>query len=116
MNANPTLTILFIIFIRLAIPFVVTALIVYWLHKLDSRWQAEAEKERDLLLKNEMPCWIEQGLSVEESRLRSSAAELPCWVAHRLPNGHLLEACSECEVFRSSTSQRPKKKYSHAHV
>ncbi len=116
MDTNPTFTILLILLSRILIPLVLTALIVYWLHKLDLRWQAEAEKERDLLLNKGIPCWIEQGLSFEESRLRASAAEQPCWTAHHAPNGHMLEACIECEVYRFAQRHHPKKNISHAHV
>ena len=29
--------------VRLAIPLVITVLVGYWLHRLDARWQAEAQ-------------------------------------------------------------------------
>jgi hypothetical protein len=121
MNATPILTILFGLFLRLIVPLAVTALIVYWLRKLDARWQEEAEKEYEILLKDETPCWIEQGFTIEESRQRAEASEQPCWQIHRSPNGHLLEACLECEVFRSAPesnlkSRHLKTKRSHAHV
>jgi hypothetical protein len=80
------------------------------------RWQAEAEKERELLTKNELPCWIEQGLTVEESTLRAALSEQPCWQVHRSSNGYLREECLDCEVFRSASAPDPQSKISHVHV
>ncbi len=116
MNANSMFVVLLGLFVRLIIPIAVTALIVFWLRKLDKRWQEEAEKERHMLVNNELPCWIEQGLSVEESRLRSAMSEQPCWQTHRSVNGYLREECLECEVFRLAPAPDPKSKISHAHV
>lgn len=113
---NATFVILLGFALRLIVPLALTALVVYWLRKLDLRWQAEAEKERDLLIKSDLPCWIEQGLSVEESRLRSATSEQPCWQTHRSTNGYLHEKCLDCDVFRSAPMPDSKTKVSHAHV
>jgi hypothetical protein len=45
------------VFLRLIVPLAVTALIVYMLHRLDVRWQVEAENERARLVKDDMQCW-----------------------------------------------------------
>ncbi|MDP1546604.1 MAG: hypothetical protein Q8L87_11330 [Anaerolineales bacterium] len=86
--------------LRLAVPLALTALVVVTLRRLDARWQAEAEQERNLLVKEEMPCWKDEGISVDEMRARLASGELPCWQARRLPNGHLQENCLNCEAFR----------------
>lgn len=102
------------VFLRLIVPLAVTALIVYMLHRLDVRWQVEAENERAMLVKDDMPCWKEQGLSVDEIKLRAAKNNQPCWQAHRLSNGYLREACLDCEVFLSAPIPTPK--HSHAHI
>lgn len=102
------------IFLRLIVPLAVTALIVYLLHKLDVRWQIEAEKERALLVKDDKPCWKEQGLSMDEIKLRAAKSDQPCWQTHRMSNGYLREACLDCEVFLSAPA--PVVKHSNAHA
>ena len=87
---------------------------MFVLRRLDARWQAEAEKERGLLIKDEMPCWKEQGLSMDEIKLRAEKSNQPCWQTHRLSNGYLREACLDCEVFLSAPIPAPK--HSHAHL
>jgi hypothetical protein len=102
------------IFLRLIVPLLITALIVLALSRLDAHWQAEAEKERQVLVKDDMPCWKEQGLSMEEIKLRAEKDDQPCWQSHRLSNGYLQEACLDCEVFLDAPVPTPK--HSHAHL
>ena len=99
MNFESVLALLIGLSIRLLLPLGLTGLVVFWLHKLDIRWQKEAEKEHDLLIKDGDPCWKEQGLSVDEIRALATASGKPCWQIHRLSNGYLREACLDCEVF-----------------
>ena len=110
-----TLFVLFTgVFLRLIVPLAVTAWIVFLLHRLDARWQAEAEKERQALVKDETPCWKEQGLSTDEIKLRAEKNNQPCWQTHRLSNGYLREACLDCEVFLDAPI--PTSKHSPAHL
>jgi hypothetical protein len=111
---NTTLALLTGLFVRLIVPFLVTALVVIMLRKLDVRWQAEAEQERSELIKDEIPCWKEQGLSMEEIKARASKSGQPCWQMHRLSNGYLREACLDCEVFVSAPI--PTSKHTTAHI
>lgn len=114
MNTTSILVLLTGLFVRLALPFLVTALVVLALRKLDARWQEEAEKERRILVKNDLPCWKEQGLAIDEIKLRASKSEQPCWQTHRLSNGYLREGCLDCEVFISAPV--PSSKQSTAHI
>jgi hypothetical protein len=114
MNTTSLLFVLIGLLVRLALPLAVTAFIVYLLHKLDARWQAEAEAERILLIKDDLPCWKEQGLSMSEIKIRAAKADQPCWQTHRLSNGYLREGCLDCEVFRSAPILTPK--HSHIHL
>jgi len=109
---NTLLVLITGIFVRLIVPLLITALIVFALGKLDARWQAEAEKERQILVKDDMPCWKEQGLSMDEIKLRAEKDEQPCWQTHRLSNGYLREACLDCDVFL--TAPIPTSKHLHA--
>lgn len=100
--------------LRLFVPLIVTALIVYVLHKLDARWQVEAESEHAQLIKDEMPCWKEQGLFTDEIKKRSAGVHSFCWQSHRLVNGYLSERCLHCEVFLSAPLPNPV--HSHVHL
>ncbi len=114
MNITSILVLLTGVFVRLIVPLAVTALIVFLLSKLDARWQAEAEKEHTALVKDEMPCWKEQGLAMDEIKLQVSKNKQPCWQTHRLSNGYLCEACFDCEVFLAAPV--PVQQHSHAHL
>lgn len=114
MNIDSVLALLLGVSIRLLVPLALTALVVFWLHKLDERWQKEAEAERDLLVKDETPCWKEQGLSSDEIRTRMAASGKPCWQIHRLSNGYLREACLDCEVFLTAPVPSPEPSKAHA--
>lgn len=102
------------VLLRLVVPLVITALVVYILHRLDVRWQAEAEDEHAALVKDEEPCWKEQGLSMNEIKLRAAMNKQPCWQTHRLANGYLREGCLDCEAFLSAPLPTPK--HSHIHL
>lgn len=103
------------VLLRLFVPLAVTALVVFMLHKLDARWQAEAEQEMKMLVKDEMPCCKEQRVSVEKLKLRLALGERPCWQIQRLLNGHLREDCLDCEVFRDAPAPAVHI-HRHAHV
>jgi len=104
---NTLLVLITGILLRLIVPLVITVLIVFVLGRLDARWQAEAEKEHQILVKDEMPCWREQGLSMDEIKLRAEKDNQPCWQTHRLSNGYLREACLDCEVFLTAPIPAP---------
>lgn len=114
MNTTSILVLLTGVFVRLVLPLAVTALIVLVLGRLDARWQAEAEKERQVLVKDEMPCWKEQGLAMDEIKLRVKKNDQSCWQTHRSLNGYLREACLDCEVFLDAPIPAPQ--HSHAHL
>lgn len=84
--------------VRLAIPIFGTVLLVYFLRKLDRRWQAEAELHHQVLEKPE--CWKIKGCPPQQSEnCEATKSALPCWQVNRLPNGYLNEQCLSCEVF-----------------
>lgn len=103
--------------LRLIVPLALTALVVIVLHRLDARWQAEAKQEREMLLKNEMPCSKDQSISAEQIKQRLDSGERPCWQTRRLSNGHLRDDCLTCDVFRDApVPAAQQRRHGHAHV
>ena len=86
--------------VRLAIPIIVTAVLIYFLRKLDLRWQAEAQ----LPVAVEKPkCWEIKGCTPEQMKnCIAGKSSLPCWQVYRLPNGYLRDECISCEVFHQA--------------
>lgn len=85
--------------LRLAIPILGTVLLVYFLRKLDARWQAEAQLHQQLSMETS-ECWKIQGLSPQQAKhFEANQSELPCWQANRLPNGYMRDECLSCQVF-----------------
>ena len=114
MDTNAILALILGLTIRLGLPLLVTLLVVIGLRRLDIRWQKEAESERSLLIRDEEPCWKEQGLSMDEIKVRVSESGKPCWQIHRLSNGYLREACLDCEVFINAPAPTLKPSKAHA--
>ncbi len=86
--------------LRFGIPILITALAVYFLRKLDTRWQKESEAH-PLVEKPE--CWeINKCPEDEREKCPGFLSPLPCWQARRLPNGYLREECLTCPVFRGA--------------
>lgn len=99
--------------LRLGVPLAITAVVVWWLRRLDARWQAQAEAEsrRVLELKAEpvvvaaaqpaRPCWEERNCaeSVREHCPAYFQPAVPCWLARRAADGHLPAACADCARF-----------------
>jgi hypothetical protein len=86
--------------VRLAIPIGVTVIMAYFLHKLDVRWQAEAQRLPAVEKQN---CWELKGCTLEQrNNCIASQSLLPCWQVYRLPNGYLREECISCAVFRNA--------------
>jgi hypothetical protein len=84
--------------VRLAIPIVGTILLVFFLRKLDRRWQAEAQLHAQVMHKTE--CWKIKGCTPQHAEhCEAYKSELPCWQVNRLPNGYLKEECLSCQVF-----------------
>ncbi len=97
-NIVPVLYLLAGLLLRLAIPIGGTILVIFFLRKLDKRWQAEAEIQPVSVEKQE--CWKIKGCPPEEvQNCEAAKSPLPCWQVKRLPNGYLNEDCLNCPVF-----------------
>ncbi len=89
------------IVLRLAIPVLITAIIVHFLRKLDERWQSEAKRAPAQVEKP--ACWEIMQCTPEQRRdCPAFTSPLPCWQVRRLANGYLREECLECKVFQTS--------------
>ncbi|HLE89985.1 MAG TPA: hypothetical protein VI753_02450 [Anaerolineales bacterium] len=86
------------VLLRLAIPIAGTAILIHFLRKLDSRWQAAAQLQPLPVQKPE--CWKIRGCSAKQQKnCIARTSSLPCWQVYRLPNGYLREECISCKVF-----------------
>jgi hypothetical protein len=87
--------------LRLALPIVGTAILIYFLRKLDTHWQTQAQLTPVSVEKVE--CWKVKGCSTEQrENCIAASSPLPCWQVQRLPNGYLREKCISCEVFTNA--------------
>jgi hypothetical protein len=88
----------FSLLLRLALPVAITFVLVYFLRKLDARWQVEGELQPGFVQKPE--CSKIRGCSPEQRQgCVAFSSPLPCWQVFRLPNGYLSEKCISCKVF-----------------
>lgn len=84
--------------LRLAIPILGTVLLVYFLRKLDQRWQAEAALHQQGMEKPD--CWKITGFPPQQTETSAVyKSDLPCWQANRLPNGYMKDECLSCQIF-----------------
>ena len=84
--------------VRLSLPIVITLVLVFFLRKLDARWQEEAQREDRTVEKPE--CWKIKSCSAEQRKnCPAFSSSQPCWQVYRQPNGYLNEKCLTCEVF-----------------
>jgi hypothetical protein len=89
--------------VRLALPVGVSLVAIYFLRKLDARWQDEARSEgaQVQIPSERIRCWeVKDCPPDRRSECPAFSSTQPCWQAHRQPNGYLLEDCLGCEVFR----------------
>lgn len=89
--------------IRLAIPIGITTLAIYFLKRLDARWQHEGEEKLLMPAVEKPKCWEAKDCSTEaRQNCAGYRSKQPCWQAFRLENGYLKEPCLGCEVFRKA--------------
>jgi hypothetical protein len=89
--------------LRLAIPIAITVIAIYFLKRLDNRWQAEAEEQLLLPVVEKPKCWEINGCTVEiRAACPGYQSEQPCWQAFRENNGYLQERCLGCNIFRKA--------------
>ena len=96
------LTFLLGLLVRLGIPIVITALLLFLLHRLDKRWQEEAMALP--IVPTGKHCWEIKGCSEDKKKncLAAARPTVPCWQAFRARDGVMKEACLGCDVFRQA--------------
>jgi hypothetical protein len=119
-----TLALAVLFVLRLGVPIVVTAAIVWGLRRLDARWQAEAEAQRTshavaagLIastataspLAAERPCWERNDCPPEKRQQCAGCAltDIPCWMARLRADGKLPARCYGCALFRTRPAVQP---------
>jgi len=94
--------------LRIGVPLVITALLVWFLKRLDARWQKQIEEENASLprvsLASNPGCWKIKDCSPEMKAGCPAMARLdtPCWQVLRERNGTLKQGCLGCRVFREA--------------
>jgi hypothetical protein len=96
-DTTAALAVLLGLVMRLAIPVLITALVVFALRKLDSRWRAEGS---DRPLKVAKPqCWKTKHCPPAARKACTGyKSPLPCWQAFRSSSGYLADKCLACPV------------------
>ena len=117
--------------LRLGVPIAITVAVGYWLHKLDAKWEAEAQQRvADLSKADPLPvsnvtirpqpqinierlikerCWdIKQcAESIRAQCPACSHPDLPCWVARSDAEGHILKKCLSCQIYEQGQEAQP---------
>jgi len=95
--------------LRFGLPILATALFVWFLRRLDERWQQEgaqgkAARPSENPLFSELRCWILNDCTPEQRERCPAFIEAirPCWQVHRHGSGSLKEDCLVCELFEGA--------------
>ena len=101
------LVVLFGLLLRIGVPLGITILLVWWLRRLDTRWQKESAREMAkyaLKKPRNAGCWKVNGCSPEKRAACKAFArqETPCWQVFRNEDGKLRESCLGCQVFQAA--------------
>lgn len=102
-NWNAVLTIITGLILRIGIPIAATALMIFFLRRLDNRWQIEAKQKLQLpMAVPAQPCWEVKKCSPEQRQNCAATKQTtsPCWQFFRTEQGTLRETCLACDVFR----------------
>lgn len=99
---NTPLTISLGLILRLGLPVALTALVIFFLRRLDNRWKLEARQKNQVpVFAASQPCWEIKHCSPEKMERCPAAGQTlnPCWQVFRSAQGTLKENCLGCEVF-----------------
>ena len=99
------LTLVIGLLVRLALPILITILVVYVLRQLDERWKREAQAgPLPVVQARNIGCWEINRCSPEKRSGCTAYAnpDKPCWQVFRQADGHMQERCLGCQVFRRS--------------
>ncbi len=94
--------------VRIAIPLVITIVVILILRRADARWQKEAEQLPPVVTVENPHCWDIKNCPAEQVNECPAPTSLaPCWQVRRQKNGYLREACLTCQIFRQAPLPTP---------
>jgi hypothetical protein len=103
-DTTAALAVLTGLIVRLMIPILITAFLVFALTWLDRRWRSEAGAAQPTVRKPD--CWKTQNCTAQNRKhCPAYASSLPCWQVFRLDNGYLDEKCLACPVLANAPVQ-----------
>jgi len=95
--------------LRFGLPILMTVLFIWFLRRLDERWQregtqSEAVRPGQIPMFGDLRCWILNDCTPEQRQRCPAFIEAirPCWQVHRHGNGNLKEGCLGCELFKGA--------------
>ena len=91
--------------IRIGLPIAITGLVIFFLRKLDNRWQAEAKACLQIQTEaGTTPCWEVKKCETEQMKTCPVVQqnESLCWQLYRTEQGALKDICLGCDVFRQA--------------
>jgi hypothetical protein len=99
-----TLAVLAGLLLRFGLPILVMAVAVYFLRRLDNRWQEEArQRMADVVTQApQTPCWEVHNCQNKEQCVAYVKPGTPCWQQFRSDEGLLKESCLDCSIFRNA--------------
>jgi hypothetical protein len=92
------------ILLRFGLPILVMVVVVYFLRRLDNRWQEEARQKmaNAVMQVPQTPCWEVHNCQNKEKCTAFANPGTPCWQQFRSEEGLLKDSCLECSVFRNA--------------
>jgi len=113
MAAYETIALFAVLLLRLAIPLIVTLVLIIFLRHLDQRWQQESLRETigasgSPVTLEKARCWEIFGCTPEKkARCRAyKNPDKPCWEAITR-DGSLMECCRNCPFRNFRLAQNP---------
>ena len=110
--------------LRLGIPIAITLAVGFWLRRLDTKWQAEAQARLEasktqtqskstieMFRVIDQPCWVLKACP-PAMRTRCPAFQKPyqpCWMVRRQAEGQIPAECYHCNLFSSRRLPEPAK-------
>lgn len=104
-NLNGLLAIVTGLVLRIGLPVAITAIVIFFLSRMDNRWRSEARAHLLVpVAASTQPCWEVKNCSQEQMKTCPAAKQTasPCWQFFRSEQGALKEICLGCDVFRQA--------------
>jgi hypothetical protein len=100
-DSTAALAVLLGLSLRLAVPVLITVVVVIALRRVDRSWQSEAQ--RPAVKVGKPRCWSMQDCKpADRKQCAGFNSPLPCWQVFRQSSGYLQERCLDCPVFKQA--------------